>query len=268
MHGPRPCASQFLSWSPAPPCSRSPTPCDPARTVADPAWASLSVHRVRSPRGSQFQLEWTVGISVSAPSWGFTPAIRALGKGRCSAVIAFLLCARPLLPFDPQGTLGGDSCPLVVQRRERRCRQGQWAQPVWDGAHPEPRCWRLRAWLFPTARGGQWRGGSVGGLPVSLGNLLLAYPPASLPLPLPGPPKLLGEHARGHHIGPSHTGAPPPGHLSRGRNGLVPWSQPVCSLGHAVHAAPWPPLGQGSPVPGPRAGPSPGLLGTRPQSRS
>lgn len=154
---------------------------------------------------------------MGSPGWWSAPAIRALGSGGCPTAVALLLCARPLHPLILRGP------PRCAEKRAE-VRAGTAAQPVWDGAHPEPRCWWLRAWLFPTARGGQcWGAGRV------LRESPAGVPPSILAASPPGPsPKTAGGALTWHHIDPSHTWAPPPGHLPRGRNRPVPWSQPVC----------------------------------------
>ena len=73
-----------------------------------------------------------------------------------------------------------------------------------------------------------------------LGNLLLACPPAFVQLPLPGPPpKLQGEHSLGHHIEPSHTWAPPPGHLQEAETDLCPGHSQSAATFRGGVPSPW-----------------------------
>lgn len=111
-------------------------------------------------------------------------------RERCSTFIEFLLCTTSSAPFNPQRTLGSNSCRPVVQGRERRRRQGQRAQLVWDEpaqspvlATPKPSTWRaveVRHWLR-----------RLGAARV-LRESPAATSPSVLVASLPGPPRAAG----------------------------------------------------------------------------
>lgn len=65
-------------------------------------------------------------------------------RERYSTFIEFLLCTKPLVPFNRHRTLGSNSCQSVVQRRERGAGRAA-AQLVWAGARSEPRALQVES---------------------------------------------------------------------------------------------------------------------------
>lgn len=51
------------------------------------------------------------GSCISSWRWLYLPSMHALGRGDASLTFTeFLLCTKPLIHFNPQGTLGSNSC--------------------------------------------------------------------------------------------------------------------------------------------------------------
>lgn len=158
----------------------------------------------------------TVRVCTGSHGLAYLPLLRARGKGRSTQrFVEFLLCPEPFIPLTCQRTLGSDSCRHRARRRERSCGEGSSAADLGRSQSEPERLWLLSPCSAPLHRGGhrggqQGRGTGCGAreLLTSLEDLLLAYPPPSYWLPLPGAQGPLWERSQGWHVGPSCTYAP------------------------------------------------------------